>query len=58
MQDYSYPSIFLSYLLFFICLAGAIFFFARSWSHGYLGKNSEDPKYRMMNDEEELPHGR
>ena len=58
MTDYSYPSIFLSYFLFFLFLTGGIFFFLRSLKSGdYFGAGSEEPKYRMLNDEESS-HGR
>jgi hypothetical protein len=50
--DYVYPSIFLSYLLFFLFLAGGIFFFVRSLRDGYWGKHSEDIKYIVLNDDE------
>jgi len=53
--DYVYPSIFLSYLLFFLFLGGGIFFFVRSLRDGYWGKNSEDVKYIVMNDDEGNP---
>ena len=52
MHDYVYPSVFLAYLLFFLCLAGAIFFLVRSRRDGYWGKESEEPKYRMLADDE------
>ena len=52
MHDYVYPSIFLAYLMFFLCLAGAIFFLIHSRRDGYWGDQSEDPKYRMLADEE------
>ena len=52
MGDYSYPSIFFSYLLFLIFLAGGIYFFVRSFRDGYWGEHSEDAKYRMLNDGE------
>lgn len=57
MQDYSYPSIFLSYFLFLIFLVGGIYFFRRSLRDGYWGSHSEDVKYRMLHDEES-EHGR
>lgn len=54
--DYVYPSIFLSYLLFFLCLGGAIFFFLRSLKDGYWGKHSEDIKYIMLaGDDDKIP---
>jgi len=55
MGDYVYPSIFLSYFLFFIFLAGGIFFFARSFHDGYWGSKGEDPKYRIFEDEDPSP---
>ncbi len=56
MQDYTYPSIFLSYLLFFLFALGALFFLIRSVKDGYWGKDSEEVKYRMLADEE-AEHG-
>jgi len=52
LSDYVYPSIFLSYLLFFLLAFGALYFFIRSWKHGYWDRRSEDAKYRMLEDEE------
>ncbi len=52
MKDYVYPSIFFSYSLFFLFLVGAIFFMVRSIKHGYWGKESEAPKYRMLEDDD------
>jgi hypothetical protein len=52
MQDYSYPSIFFSYSLFFLFLVGGIFFLVRSLRDGYWGAHSEDVKYQMFEDEE------
>lgn len=51
-MDYVYPSIFFSYFLFFLLAFGALFFFIRSWKHGYWGRRSEDVKYRMLEDDE------
>lgn len=56
MQDYTYPSIFLSYLLFFLFAGGSVFFFIRSVKDGYWGPRSEEVKYRMLADEE-AKHG-
>ena len=50
MHDYVYPSVFLAYLMFFLFLAGAIFFLVGSRKDGYWGQGSEDPKYRMLHD--------
>jgi hypothetical protein len=51
MADYVYPSIFFAYFLFFLLVALALFFFVRSWKHGYWGRHSEAPKYRMFEDD-------
>lgn len=51
MHDYVYPSIFFSYFLFTLLLAGAVFFCVRSIKDGYWGRDSEDVKYRMLKDE-------
>ena len=53
MRDYVYPSIFFAYFMFFLFLAGAIFFLVRSSKDGYWGKESEDPKYRMLGHDED-----
>lgn len=55
-QDYSYPSVFFAYFFFALLAGGALYFFLRSLKHGYLGRNSEEPKYRMMQDEEAASH--
>jgi hypothetical protein len=54
MHDYVYPSIFLAYFMFFLFVVGAIFFLVRSRRHGYWGSHSEDPKYRMLADDDEI----
>jgi len=51
MSDYSYPSVYFAHFLFLLFMAGAVFFFIRSLKDGYLGANSEEPKYRMLDDE-------
>jgi hypothetical protein len=38
--------------MFFLFVAGAVYFLLRSWRDGYWGANSEEVKYRMLNDEE------
>lgn len=55
-MDYSYPSVYFSYSLFFLLMGGALYFFVRSFGQGYWGKESEDVKYRMLRDEE-VEHG-
>lgn len=52
MHDYVYPSIFFAYLMFFLFLVGAVFFLIRSCHDGYWGSESEDPKYRMLADDD------
>ena len=52
MNDYSYPSVFFANFLFVLLAIGAVFFFVRTLKSGYWGKNSEEPKYRMMQDDE------
>jgi len=52
MRDYVYPSVFFCYLLFFLCVIGAAFFLVRSRKQGYWGKNSEEAKYRMLEEED------
>lgn len=51
MPDYSYPSVYFAYFLFFLFVAGALYFFLRSVRHGYFGKNSEAAKLRMMDED-------
>lgn len=58
MQDYVYPSIFLSYLLFFLFTVGALYFCLRTVKAGYWGDHGEDVKFRMLADDEETDHGR
>jgi len=56
MSDATYASVYFSYFLFFLLAAGAVFFFVRSLKDGYLGSDSEEPKYRMLqDDEDDLP---
>ncbi len=52
MHDYVYPSIFLAYFMFFLFVVGAAFFLIRSLRDGYWGERSEDPKYRMLADDD------
>jgi hypothetical protein len=52
MTDYTWPSIYFSYLFFAICLVAALFFFFRSWKDGYWGKNAEEVKYQVFDGEE------
>ena len=51
MTYFTYPSVYFSYFLFVLLAGGAVFFFVRSLKDGYLGPNSEEPKYRMLKDD-------
>jgi hypothetical protein len=51
MKDYTYQSVYFAYLLFVLFASGAVYFFIRSIKAGYLGANSEEPKYRMLEDD-------
>ncbi|MBI4903723.1 MAG: hypothetical protein HY820_08815 [Acidobacteria bacterium] len=51
-MDYTYPSVFFSYLVFFLFLFVALYFFFRSFRDGYWGAESEDVKYQVFADEE------
>jgi hypothetical protein len=50
MTDYTWPSIYFSYLFFAICLFAALYFFLRSWHDGYWGKDAEEIKYIIFED--------
>jgi hypothetical protein len=52
MRDYVYPSIYFGYFYFFLLLIGAIYFCVRTIKQGYWGRESEVPKYRMLEDED------
>ncbi len=54
MRDYVYPSVFFAYFYFFLLMVGALFFFVRTCRDGYWGSRSEEAKYRMLVDEEEI----
>ena len=53
-MDYTYPSIFMANLLFAIIFLGSVYFMWRSRKDGYWGKDSEEPKYRMLQDDDEI----
>jgi len=58
VHDYVYPSIFLAYLMFFLFVAGALFFLIRSRKDGYWGEKSEDPKFHVLHDGGDAPANR
>jgi hypothetical protein len=51
MKDYTWQSVYFAYLLFVLFASGAVYFFIRTVKSGYLGPNSEEPKYRMLKDD-------
>jgi len=51
MSDYTYPSVYFSYFLFVLLAGGAAYFFFRSVKDGYWGSHSEEPKYRMFEED-------
>ena len=57
-MDYMYPSVFFAYFLFFLLTALTLFFLIRSRKHGYFGRDSEEAKYRMMQDDDGGSHER
>ena len=58
MNDYTYPSIYFSYLFFALMFGLAVFFFVKSIRDGYWGEDGEEAKYRMLQDEDETLKGR
>jgi len=51
MRDYTWPSVFFAYFFFALSLALGLFFLFRSRHDGYWGKDGEDVKYRVFEDE-------
>jgi hypothetical protein len=51
-MDYTYPSVYFAYFFFLIVAAGALYFFFRTRNDGYWGSESEDAKFRMLEDED------
>lgn len=54
MRDYVYPSVFFAYFFFFLLLCGALYFFFRTLRDGYWGRDAEEAKYRMLEEEDDL----
>jgi len=52
MNDYTYPSIYFAYLFFGLMFGLAVFFFVKTFRQGYWGKDSEDAKFRMFEDDD------
>jgi len=53
MTDYTWPSIYLANLMFLILFCGTGYFLIRSRKDGYWGKDSEEAKYRMLEDDDD-----
>ena len=53
MNDYTWPSVYLANLMFFILFGGTGYFLFRTRHDGYFGKSSEEPKYRMLQDDDD-----
>jgi hypothetical protein len=51
-MDYTWPSVYFAYLFFFLMFALAVFFFIKTAKDGYWGKDGEDIKYRMLEDDD------
>ncbi|BDU75501.1 hypothetical protein [Mesoterricola sediminis] len=50
-MDYTWPSVYFAYLFFALMFALAVFFFLKTVRDGYWGKNGEDIKFRMLEDD-------
>jgi hypothetical protein len=48
MHDYTWPSVYFSYLFFALSLGLAVFFFVRSLRDGYFGDEAEEAKYQVF----------
>jgi len=51
MSDYTWPSVYFSYLFFTISLGFAVFWFIRSLRTDYWSKSSEAIKYRVFDED-------
>jgi len=47
-MDYTYPSIYFSYLFFFLMFLLAVFFCIKTAKDGYWGKHGEDVKFQVL----------
>jgi hypothetical protein len=52
-MDYTWPSVYFAYLFFALMFILAVYFFVKSARDGYWGKEGEDIKYRMLEDDAE-----
>jgi hypothetical protein len=51
-MDYTYPSIYFAYLFFFLMFLLAVFFCLRTIKDGYWGKDGEDVKFHVLDDDD------
>ena len=51
MHDTTYPSVLFSYFTIFFLMMGAVMICLLTIKQGYWGKKSEEPKYRMLEDD-------
>jgi hypothetical protein len=51
-MDYTWPSVYFAYLFFFLMFGLAVFFCIKSAKDGYWGKDGEDIKYTMLDDDD------
>jgi hypothetical protein len=52
MIDYTYPSVYFAYLFFTLSVLLCLFFLVRSWKDGYWGKDGEEVKYQIFDEED------
>ena len=52
-MDYTWPSVYFAYLFFFLMFALAVFFCIKSAKDGYWGKDGEDIKFTVLDDDDE-----
>jgi len=57
MMDATYPSTHFVHFLLLFLFVGTMAFFVLSLKDGYLGANSEEPKYRMLEDDTQTSGG-
>jgi hypothetical protein len=53
MEDHNWPLIIFSNLTFFLLFGATAYFLIRSRKDGYWNMSSEDPKYRMLQDDDD-----
>ncbi len=52
-MDYTYPSVYFSYFFFFLMTGLTLYFLVRSIRSGDFSRDSEEAKYRMLQDDTE-----